>query len=113
MFTTLKKLALAVALTFSVATGMTVASGIAAPVPAEAGILSSVKKATVGAAKAVGRTAVGAAKGVVKGTRVVTRTVEKRVIQPVGKGVIKVTSTIGKTVQKLPGPLKCIVKCPL
>lgn len=44
MFASLRKLAFAVALTFIATTGMTLASGVVAPAPAEAGILSSIKK---------------------------------------------------------------------
>lgn len=109
MFASLKKLAVAVALTFAVATGVIVASGIAAPQPAEAGIISSIK----GAAKSVGRGVAGVAKDVAGGARAVGRTVEKRVLLPAGRGLAKAGSTVIKVVKKLPGPAKCIIKCPL
>lgn len=113
MFAAIKKFAFAIALTLCATTGMTIASGVAAPAPAEAGIFSSVKKATVGAAKAVGRTAVGAAKGVASGAKVVTRTVERKVLLPAVHGIGKAGAIVIKVARKLPGPAKCIIKCPL
>lgn len=109
MIVAFKKFAFAVALAFSLAVGMTFTSGIVAPQPAEAGIVSSIK----GAAKSVGRTVAGAAKGVASGARSVGRTVEKRVVLPASRGLSKAGSAVFKVVKKLPGPVKCIVKCPL
>lgn len=108
MFASLKKLAFAVALTLCAAAGMTLTSAVVAPAPAEAGILSSVK----GAAKSVGRGVAGVAKDVAGGARAVGRTVEKKVLLPATRGVVKATSAVFKVVKKLPGPVKCIIKCP-
>lgn len=81
----LKKITMALCLTFAVATGMTLSSGIAAPAPAEAGIISSVKNA---------------AKTAVKAPWTGTKFVVKKVVFPVVK-VVK------KHMPKLP-PIFCI-----
>lgn len=85
MLQSLKKLTVALALTFSIAAGMTLSSGIAAPAPAEAGILSSVKNI---------------AKTAVKTPWIGTKIVVKKVVFPVVK-VVK------KHMPKLP-PIVCV-----
>lgn len=109
MLGSLKKIALALAVTFSAAIGMTVASGVAAPQPAEAGIVSSIK----GAAKSVGSGIKTAAKATAGAAKVVT----KRVIVPTGKDLYRLGkaatkplaptfSAIGSGLKKSWAPLK-------
>ena len=113
MFGSLRKLALALAVTFAAAVGMTVAGGIAAPQPAEAGIISSIK----GAAKAVG----GGIKTAAKATAGAAKAVNKRVIVPTGKDLYRLgkaatkplapaLKTIGSGLKQTWGPLKKAAK---
>lgn len=88
MIASLRKFALALALTFCAATGMSLVGGVAAPQPAEAGIVSSIK----GAAKAVG----GGIKTAAKATAGAAKVVGKRVIVPTGKNLY----TLGKAAAK-------------
>ncbi len=81
MFASLKKIAFAIAFTLCATTGMTLATSVAVPTPAEAGIVSSVK----GAAKTV-------AGGVAKAAKVTA----KRVIVPVGKDLYKIGKAVAK-----------------
>lgn len=85
MFAKLKSIALAVALTFIAAAGMTVSSGIATPAPAEAGIVSGIK---------------GAAKSVAGGVGKAAKAVGKRVVVPVGKDLYRAGKVVAKPVIK-------------
>ncbi len=81
MLNFIKTYAFAFALTLVAAFGLLLASGIAAPQPAEAGIVSSVK----GAAKAVGG-----------GIKDAAKAVNKRVITPTGKNLYQLGKAAAK-----------------
>lgn len=81
MLNSIKTYAFAFALTLVAALGLSLASGIAAPQPAEAGIVSSVK----GVAKAVGG-----------GIKDAAKAVNKRVITPTGKNLYQLGKPAAK-----------------
>lgn len=103
MLASLKKIVFAVALTFCAATGMTIASAVVAPAPAEAGILSSVKRA----ATSVVTYSAGRVTYLAKVTARSAKLSVPQLVVPVGKSiyqggksVVKVVAPVAKVASK-------------
>ncbi len=103
----LKKLAVALTLTFGTAAAAIFGTGIATPAPAEAGIVSSIK----GAAKATVKYTAGGVANWAKATASGAKYGAKTIIVPAAKSVGSATKKVGTTVVKVAVPVgKAIIK---
>lgn len=105
MFDRIKKLALALSITFGTTAVTTVGTSIAMPAPAEAGIVSSIK----GAAKSTVKYAVGGVTHVAKTTANSAKQTTKSIVVPTAKKFASIVANVAKPVGKI---LKKIVLKP-